>query len=109
MIFHVKSKKRVFGDCAGLLYLGLRVDEKLMSGILPVEFSLQKRFARLGYYESESGVKGHCFHYTKPKTLEGWYDLLLKNGKGEFGSYKQGSVVGTYLHSFFRGREFGVW
>ncbi len=109
LISHVKESKRVFGECAGLLYLAKSVDEKKMSWILPVEFSLQKRFVRLGYYENESGVNGHCFHYTKPKSLEGWYDLLLKNGKGEFGSYKQGNVLGTYLHSFFRGREFGVW
>ena len=106
LICHVKSSKKVFGECAGLLYLGQSVDEKQMSGILPLKFSLQKRFVRLGYYESEGGVKGHCFHYTKPKSLEGWEDRLLKNGKGEFGTFRRGKVLGTYLHSFFRGRNF---
>ena len=109
LIFHIRKGKKILGECAGLLYLGRSVDEKKMSGILPIKFSLQKRFVRLGYYESESGIKGHCFHYTKPETLEGWFDKLLKNSKGEFGSYKQNNVLGTYLHSFFRGREFGVW
>ena len=109
LISHAKSDKRIYAECAGLLYLGIRVDEKEMSGILPLEFTLQNRFTRLGYYESESGVKGHCFHYTKPKSLDGWEDKLTKNGKGEFGSFRQKNVLGTYLHSFFRGREFGVW
>ena len=109
LIYHVKNGKKVFGECAGLLYLGKCVDEKQMSGILPVEFTLQKRFVRLGYYESEREVMGHCFHYTKPKSLDGWFDKLSKNGNGELGSYKQKNVLGTYLHSFFRGRDFGVW
>ena len=109
LIFHANKGTKIFAECAGLLYLGLSVDEKKMSGILPIEFTLQKRFVRLGYYESESGVRGHCFHYTKPKSLDGWEDRLTKNGKGEFGSYRQKNILGTYLHSFFRGRDFGVW
>ncbi len=104
LIYHAKRGTKIYGECAGLLYLGKSVDKKKMSGILPIEFNLQKRFVRLGYYESENGIKGHCFHYTKPKTLKGWYEKLLKNGKGEFGSYKQKNVKGTYLHTFFRGR-----
>ena len=104
LINHAKRGTKIYGECAGLLYLGKSVDKKKMSGILPIEFNLQKRFVRLGYYESENGIKGHCFHYTKPKTLKGWYEKLLKNGKGEFGSYKQKNVKGTYLHTFFRGR-----
>jgi len=95
-------KGRVYAECAGLLYLGDRVDEKKMSGVLPLEFSLQKRFVRLGYYENEDGVKGHCFHYTKPDSLDGWFDRLTKNGKGEYGSFQKENVFGTYLHTLFR-------
>jgi len=95
-------KGSIYAECAGLLYLGERVDDKKMSGLLPIEFTLQKRFVRLGYYENEEGVKGHCFHYTKPKSLDGWFDILSKNKKGEAGSYKKGKVFGTYLHTLFR-------
>jgi len=102
LISHANSSKKIYAECAGLLYLGKRVDDKEMSGILPIEFELEKRFVRLGYYENESGVRGHCFHYTKPKDLNGWFDRLTKNGKGEFGSYKKGNIFGTYLHTVFR-------
>ena len=99
---HIARGGKVYAECAGLLYLGKSVDEKKMSGILPLEFSLQKRFVRLGYYQNKSGVKGHCFHYTKPKSLDGWCDILTKNNKGEFGSYHDKNIFGTYLHTILR-------
>jgi cobyrinic acid a,c-diamide synthase len=102
LIKHSKSKP-IYAECAGMLYLGKSVDEKKFCGILPIKFSLQKRFVRLGYYQNELGIKGHCFHYTKPKSLKGWFDKLSKNGKnGEFGSYALQKVFGTYLHTIFR-------
>jgi len=109
LIDFAKSDGRIYAECAGLLYLGRNVDEKKMSGILPIEFEMQKRFVRLGYYENESGVRGHAFHYSKPKSLDGWFEKLLKNKKGEFGSYRYKNIYGTYLHRFLRGSDFGVW
>ena len=103
---HAQESKAIFAECAGLLYLGKSVDKKPMSGILPIEFTLQKRFVRLGYYENEAKIKGHCFHYTRPKSLNGWCDRLSKRDRGEFGTYQKENIVGTYLHTLFRGREF---
>jgi cobyrinic acid a,c-diamide synthase len=102
LIKHSKSKP-IYAECAGMLYLGKSVDEKKFCGIFPIEFSLQKRFVRLGYFQNELGIKGHCFHYTKPKSLEEWFDKLSKDGKsGDFGSYALQKVFGTYLHTIFR-------
>jgi len=105
LIKHSKTKK-IYAECAGLLYLGLKVDEKQMSGILDVEFTMTKRFTRLGYYYNEKGVKGHSFHYTKAVDESGAFDILSKkaNGKGTVGSWisEQGNVFGTYLHTMFR-------
>ena len=107
LIKHSKDKK-IYAECAGLLYLGNRVDDKTMSGILDIDFTLGKRFARLGYYYNESGIKGHSFHYTKPTEQSGSkaFDILSKkaNGKGTSGSWKnkQGNITGTYLHTMFR-------
>jgi|GEM_PF-206064 len=114
LIKHSKNK-RIYAECAGLLYLGNKVDDKKMSGILNIDFTLDTRFNRLGYYYNEQGVKGHSFHYTKPvsdeeskgftKETEG-FDILSKkeNGIGKAGSWqsKNKKVFGTYLHTMFR-------
>lgn len=106
LIFHVKNKKAIYAECAGLLYLGRRVDQKKMSQILDLEFKLQKKFVRLGYYYTQNGIKGHCFHYTKPtqETLKKGFCKLSKTPKkdGEVGSWKENNIFGTFLHTFFR-------
>jgi cobyrinic acid a,c-diamide synthase len=96
--------KHIYAECAGLLYLGNKVDEKEMSGILDLDFQLTEKRARLGYYYSEAGLKGHAFHYTKPIDLKNGIDILSKKpkGKGEIGSWKKDKVYGTYLHTMFR-------
>jgi len=106
LVKHAKTKA-IYAECAGLLYLSNGVDEKKMSGILDIAFTLDRRFNRLGYYHNEQGVKGHAFHYTKPtdKSLESAFDRLSKteNGKGVYGSWSKDKVFGTYLHGMFRG------
>lgn len=100
------QKKSIYAECAGLLYLGNRVDEKEMSAILDVDFSKQKRFARMGYYTNEAGVRGHSFHYVDATNFDKSFDTLYKfNGT----NHRQGSwqsqnkkVFGTFLHTMFR-------
>ena len=103
LINHAKSK-HIYAECAGLLYLGNKVDENIMSGILDIDFTLEKRFARMGYYHSTNGTKGHSFHYTKPLNLPKGVDILSKieNGDEEYGAWQKDKVYGTYLHSMFR-------
>ena len=105
LIKHAQNKK-IYAECAGLLYLGSFVDEKTMSGILDVSFTLEKRFQRLGYYFNELGVRGHSFHYTKPLDTTKGFDMLSKS-KGETGTVgswqsTNKKVFGTYLHVIFR-------
>ncbi len=98
--------KPIYAECAGLLYLGNSVDDKKMSCILDAEFTLEKRFNRLGYYYNKDGIKGHCFHYTKVIDDKNGVDILSK-GKdciGKVGSWQSENkkVYGTYLHTMFR-------
>ena len=103
LINHSKTK-HIYAECAGLLYLGNRVDEKEMSSILDVEFTLENKRTRLGYYYSTNGIKGHAFHYTKPIDTKNGVDILskLENQKGEIGAWKKNNTYGTYLHTMFR-------
>ncbi len=87
LIQHAKTKP-IYAECAGFIYLGNGIDDKQMSGILDVDFEMSKRFTRLGYYEIE-GVKGHCFHHSKPVGE----DIMIAS---------KDKVYGTYLHTFFR-------
>lgn len=108
LINHSKTKK-IYAECAGLLYLGNGVDEKQMSAILDVDFSLEKRFQRLGYYTNEDRIKGHAFHYTKPKDDSKGCERLVKE-KGDIGSIgswqsENGLIFGTYLHTMLRANQ----
>lgn len=98
--------KPIYAECAGLLYLGNRVDDKLMSGILDIDFTLNKRFQRMGYYSDENKVNGHSFHYTSAVALKNGFNILSKNSNtnGLVGSWanKNKKVYGTYLHTMFR-------
>jgi cobyrinic acid a,c-diamide synthase len=103
LVHHAQTKK-IYAECAGLLYLGKYVDEKEMSGILEVSFTLEKRFQRLGYYTNEAEVKGHAFHYTRPVDEKSGFDILSKGESGSVGSWQSANtkVFGTYLHTLFR-------
>jgi len=87
LIIHSKTKP-IYGECAGFIYLGNKIDDKKMSGVLDVDFEMQKRFTRLGYYEID-GIRGHCYHCSKPLQE----DIMSK---------QKNKVYGTYLHTFFR-------
>ena len=105
LISHAKEKK-IYAECAGLLYLGKDVDGKEMSGILNVSFTMTPRFTRLGYYYNEQNIKGHSFHYSKACDDTNGFDKLSKkpNGKGKVASWQNENknVFGTYLHTMFR-------
>ncbi len=109
LILHVKRNKELYAECAGLIYLGKKIDDKEMSGILDIEFKLGEKRERLGYYHGldyESGElkKGHAFHYSyitsAPKGSIGLYKVSKKTMKD--GGYKYGKITATYLHTMWR-------
>ena len=103
LINHSKSKP-IYGECAGLIVLGNKVDDKELLRLLDLDFSLQKRFVRMGYYENDLGITGHAFHYTKVDN-DTPYEYTLykqKNINEKAAAFKNGFVFGTYLHTMFR-------
>ena len=103
LIKHGKNKT-IYAECAGLLYLGKNVDDKKMSALLPLEFTLLKKAARMGYYKNDLNITGHAFHYTQVKNeMKGEYTLYKSaSSKATYAAFKHKKVFGTYLHTMFR-------
>lgn len=103
LILHSKTKP-IYGECAGLIVLGNRVDDYKLLGLLSLDFTLKKRFVRMGYYENDLGITGHAFHYTDIIDVpKGEFTLYKVKDKFEvYGAFKEGNVFGTYLHTMFR-------
>ena len=109
LIAHANKNKKIYAECAGLIYLGKSIDEKEMSGILDIEFKLGKKRTRLGYYygedyETKELTKGHAFHYSFVSGGIGGNIGLFKSNKNSMsdGGWKKGKIVGTYLHTMWR-------
>jgi len=112
LIEFAKKGKTIYAECAGLIYLGKKIDDKSMSGILDIEFKLGSKRERLGYYyaidyNSKKILKGHAFHYSyitkAPKASVGLYKTTQKNIKD--GGWRVGNIYATYLHSMWRVEE----
>ena len=103
LLKHTKSKV-IYDECAGLIALGRKVDDKEMLGLLPLDFELTSRPNRLGYYNNDLGITGHAFHYTKViGDVKGEYTLYKKKNEHEvYAAFKNDNVFGTYFHTMFR-------
>ena len=105
LLNHAEQRKLIYAECAGLLFLSNRVDDKKMMGLLDLDFTLGKRFYRMGYYENDLGITGHAFHYTRLIDQEkvGEYKLYKKDSSdGTYAAFKNDNVFGTYLHTMLR-------
>ena len=109
LILHAKKGKKIYAECAGLIYLGKQIDEKKMSGILDITFSLSDKRERLGYYyakelPTQKILKGHAFHYSKVTQAPKGDILLYKSNpqRGNIGGWIKDNIYATYLHSFWR-------
>jgi len=108
----------VYAECGGLIYLGrsLTVSGRRypMTGVLPVDFVLEKKPQSHGYTALRAGskstfldrgviIKGHEFHYSRVVNLEDLPPLAYEvergggiDGKGDGLMYK--NVVAAYTH-----------
>lgn len=105
LLKHAKNNKAIYAECAGLLFISKRVDDKKMLGLLDLDFTLGTRFSRMGYYKNDLDITGHAFHYTKliDENKVGEYKLYKKNKEdGTYAAFKNKNIFGTYLHTMLR-------
>jgi cobyrinic acid a,c-diamide synthase len=109
LIKHAKQNKEIYAECAGLIYLGEKIDDKKMSGILPISFALENKRVRLGYYKAKNIKtncieRGHAFHYSSvlsaPKGQIILYKVSQKLAKD--GGWIDGNIYGSFLHTMWR-------
>jgi cobyrinic acid a,c-diamide synthase len=108
----------IYAECGGLIYLGtsLQVADKKysMTGVLPVDFVLEKKPQAHGYTLLKTGenkgfldkeviIRGHEFHYSRVVNTTGLSPFAYEvnrgagiDGKGDGLVYK--NVVAAYTH-----------
>jgi len=108
----------IYAECGGLIYLGrsLSIAGKRypLTGVLPVDFVLEKRPQAHGYTVLESSgsnpfldrgvsVRGHEFHYSRIAQVDGQHPQAYRvergfgvDGKGDGIVYK--NIVAAYTH-----------
>lgn len=119
----VEAGLPVYAECGGLMYLGksISVDNRKypMSGVFPLEFSLEKKPQAHGYtivevkkrnpfYPVGTVLKGHEFHYSKVIALKDQapgFAFGMKRGEGITGGrdgivYKNTLATYTHLHAY---------
>ena len=108
---------RVYGECGGLMYLGESIStdagEFEMTGFLPLETVMQKRYVGMGYVINQAAcdsllagrgevIRGHVFHHSKAR-LTGKADFAFKTLRGSGitedrdGMIRE-NVLASYMH-----------
>jgi cobyrinic acid a,c-diamide synthase len=104
----------VYAECGGFMYLMNAIVDAdgrnwPMAGIFPTSARMQKRLAKLGYIEVESGeagawlapgesARGHEFRYS---TMDPMPETIARVYRDPAEGYRVQSVVGSYVHLHF--------
>jgi cobyrinic acid a,c-diamide synthase len=106
------SGRPLLAECGGLLYLGERLDEHAMCGVLPLRARMAGRLS-LGYREATARsatpwlaagtrVRGHEFHYSQVEPADGGPDgaawTLAARGRERAEGFVARGVQASYLH-----------
>jgi cobyrinic acid a,c-diamide synthase len=117
------SRRPVYAECGGMMYLGERLRTRdgqlhLMAGALPLETEMTERLVRFGYVEIEllhdsllgagaTVLRGHSFHHSRqtntnkfPPAFRARYTL---SGATADEGYSSGNIFASYIHLHFRG------
>ncbi len=115
---HAQQGLPIYAECGGLIYLGrslsVGTQRHAMTGVLPVDFVLEKKPQAHGYAVMETSgsslfidkgvsIRGHEFHYSRVAHVDGQFPMAYYvargngiNGKEDGFVYK--NVVAAYTH-----------
>jgi len=116
------SKKPVYAECGGMIYLGESIvaqdgTKYGMTNLLPLKFEMTSKLVQFGYVTVEfledcllgaagSTVRGHSFHYSRlasAGSLGRKYRVQYSlSGKEENEGFSVGNVLSSYIHLHFR-------
>ncbi len=108
---HVQSRKPLYAECGGMLYLlESIVDQEgrraTLAGILPGQAIMHGRLQSLGYHTAPlpgGRLRGHSFHHSTletPMIPAGHTERAPSNSAGE-AIYRRERLVATYFHGYF--------
>ena len=117
------SRKPIYAECGGLVYLGrslalLDGNVLPMSGVLPLDFEMTPHLVQFGYVDVEfvancllgekgTTVRGHSFHCSRlrsPANVPTVYHVQYSlSGQPEAEGFAHQNVLASYIHLHFRG------
>ena len=110
------SGRPVYAECGGMIYLGERVGETLLAGVLPLRVEMTSRLVDFGYVTAHftrdcllgpagTELRGHSFHYSRllePPQMTSSYQVEYSlSGRVQEEGFTQGGVLASYVHLHF--------
>ena len=110
---YIKSGKRFYAECGGLMYLARRIEDCEMVGILPTEIEMTNGPVDFGYCEVSTlkpsifgspgtTLRGHQFHYSRATRSSDDPIYAVRQGVRE---YREGFAlengIASYIHLHF--------
>ncbi len=118
---HAHKGLPIYAECGGLIYLGrslaVGTERHAMTGVLPVDFILEKKPQAHGYAVLETtgaslfidkgvSIRGHEFHYSRVTHVDGQFPMAYYvtrgsgiNGKEDGFVYKNVAAAYTHIHA----------
>ena len=110
---YIKSGKRFYAECGGLMYLSQRIEESEMVGILPTDIEMTNGLVDFGYCEVSTlkpsifgspgtTLRGHQFHHSRATRSSADPIYAVRQGVRE---YREGfgleNGIASYVHLHF--------
>jgi len=109
----IRSGKRFYAECGGLMYLAKSIDGAEMAGVLPAEIEMTGRLVDFGYCEittkspsilgpSGTAARGHQFHYSRMKEGPDASAYEVRQGGRRYAEgFLLPNGVASYIHLHF--------